>query len=611
MKKLLFLLVFALLLSACGQAPASTTDSTTQPNTTAPEPTGLYDPESLLEQQTGGAVRVYPLENADYTGVSLMGNRLLLHGADGTLQVLMGDLCEPVAQHNTGDTVISAMESNYDTNNQGLAYYAEAEKAVILLNPQMQETSRFALPEDLMGSPMISMDKGEVYYCVPGEIRALSMESGISRLIKSHSYESQSLVNCYFDGALLVCRLTDVYGRTQQLYLDTQNGLTVATDDTLYQMMTYGDRYLGYRFDSGREQIVFGDRSSLPQELLRKENTGFFFNALAMNCVVSYEPTEKGTMLYLHGLAEGETTAQVELESVADPVMIVADQSYVWILAQVEDRLALLRWTPVEGSTRENLVEAVPVYTLENPNEEGLAQSQQRVDQMNKTYAPRINIWQNAVKVTGGYTLVPEHIVRTVESWLTQLESLLSRFSQSFLTQTVDSGIIRIGLVHSIEDGQSWVQFWHEGSCYILISSAADLEDALLRGIGLAIDAHVLCHSRDYDFWDNRNPEGFAYILSSDTSLIPEEALQYLEGESQAFVDKESMTYANLDRATIFGEAMKAGNDQLFAAPYMQTKLLRICEGIREAYNVEKVKEPYPWEQYLTEEMNFSNFNRD
>ena len=62
MKKLLFLLAFALLLSACGQAPASTTESTTQPNTTAPEPTGLYDPESLLEQQTGDGIAVQHLD---------------------------------------------------------------------------------------------------------------------------------------------------------------------------------------------------------------------------------------------------------------------------------------------------------------------------------------------------------------------------------------------------------------------------------------------------------------------------------------------------------------------------------------------------------------------
>lgn len=611
MKKLLSVFALLLLLSACGQLPANTTESTTQPPTTVPEPTGLYDPDSLLEQQTGGAVRVYPLEDNDHIGISLMGNRLLLHRADGTLLVVMGDLCEVVAQYSTGETIIGASGSNYDTNNQGMAYYAEKENAVILLNPQLQETSRFSMSEDMMGSPVISMDNREIYYCVPGEIRAFSMETGISRLIKTHTYENQNLENCYFNGAVILCRLTDASGKTRQLYLDTQTGLTVASDDTLYQLMTYGDNYLGYRFDSGREQIIFGNRQDAPRELIMSQSEGVLSGALAMNSAVSYQTGEKGTVLYLHDLAEAKTAAQVALDNVAEPVMITADSRYVWVLAEVDGQQALLRWTPDEKSEVENQLDTMPVYTLEKPDETGLAQCQTQVDRLNKAYAPRINIWQNAVEVTGGYTLVAEHNVKTLEDRLLRLENLLSQFPELFLGQTVDSGIIRIGLVHSIDDGKNWVQFWENGSCYILVSSGADFEDALLRGIGLAVDAHVLGHSRDYDFWDNRNPEGFSYLLSDDTSLIPEDALQYLEGESQAFIDLDSMTYPNLDRAVFFAEAMKPDNAQLFTAPYMQAKLLRICEGIREAYNVEKVQDAYPWEQYLTEEMNFSNFNRD
>ena len=608
MKKLFIILALVLLLCACGQEPEETTEVTTQPSTAATEPTGLYDPDSSLEQQTGGAVLVYPLEDDRYIGFSQMGNRLLLHKDDGTLQVVMGQLGELVAQYNTGDTILSATGTNFDTNNQGMAYYAESEKAVILLNPQLQETSRFAMPEDMTGKPLISMEKQEIYYCVPGEVRALHMETGISRLIKSHSYEAQSLENCYFEGAVLECHLTDGYGKTQRLYLDAKTGMTLAIDDSLFQLQTVGDRFLGYRFDSGRTQIIFGDLHGQLQELSGVE---YVANGLAMNCAVSYETQGDTTTLYLHDLAEGKTVSQVNLPQVAEPVMILADETYVWILAQVDGQQALLRWSPEKNTAEENLVEKLPVYTLENPDEAGLSQLQKRVDQLNKAYAPRINIWQNAVKVTGGHTLVPEHSVQSLSDLLDRLQALMDRFPTYFLGETVDSGIIRIGLVHSIDDGQPWVQFWQDGSCYILISSDADFEAAAYRGIGLAIDAHVLGHSRDFDFWENRNPEGFTYTLSDDLSLIAEENLPYLEGESRAFVELQSMTYANMDRATIFAEAMKADNAALFATPFMQTKLLRICEGIREAYNVEKVKDAYPWEQYLTEEMNFSNINRD
>ena len=44
---------------------------------------------------------------------------------------------------------------------------------------------------------------------------------------------------------------------------------------------------------------------------------------------------------------------------------------------------------------------------------------------------------------------------------------------------------------------------------------------------------------------------------------------------------------------------MAEENAGVFASETMQKKLRRMCEGIREAYGLEKVKEIFPWEQYL------------
>lgn len=61
------------------------------------------------------------------------------------------------------------------------------------------------------------------------------------------------------------------------------------------------------------------------------------------------------------------------------------------------------------------------------------------------------------------------------------------------------------------------------------------------------------------------------------------------------------MSFPTEDRARIFMAAMQANNAELFAKETLQEKLLCLCEGIREAYNLEDSTEVFPWEQYLEE----------
>ena len=611
MKKLIYVLLALALLCGCAAEPVETTVPT---ETTQPEPTGLYIPESTIEKNTDGAVRACPLED-NYVMLTAMGERLLLGRLDGTLTMLHGELCEVGATMEL-DAAFYTAEFPKDITAQGVAYYSEADHSVVLLNPHLQENRRIAMPEDMVETPVICLQSQQIFYCTPGQIRVLDMQTGISRLIKSHSYPKQYLHGSYFGGEVIRCELIDESNRSEYLFLSTKNGETLGRDDTLYDLQTHDQLFFGHRNDGLISQIMLGNRTESQLYELKLEDVNAVAPALTLGGTVSYECADGSTTLSFHHLKQGKVTSQVTLEGIAGISALTADGNYVWLLATPADsrKQVLLRWDISMTQVSDGEPTLQTLYTSQNPDETGLAACKERADALAKTHGIRIHIWQDAIAQTGDHTLTAEHNTQSITLWLDTLEEVLTRFPEGFLKQTMDRGSIRLCLVRSIDAGSPWMpwtQFWHESSCYILISTEADWEDAALKGIGLAVDAHVLGHSRDYDFWDNRNPEGFTYI-QDETVLTPtEEQKPFLEGEQRAFVDFASMQDPPIDRATIFAEAMKEENAELFAYPGIQSKYLRICEGIREAYNAEKVKDAYPWEQYLTEEMNFSNYDRD
>ena len=147
-RSLTLLLALTMLLAGCQKAaPAAPTE---------PETTGLYDPSHAVEQQTGGAVRVYPLENTEHIGLRTMGNKLLLLRSDGTGLVLQGEYCEVAAEGVTDITNLYA--AIYDIYAQGLAVYQPDTKEVVVRNPQLQEVNRIQLPQDIQGEPAISLE---------------------------------------------------------------------------------------------------------------------------------------------------------------------------------------------------------------------------------------------------------------------------------------------------------------------------------------------------------------------------------------------------------------------------------------------------------------------
>lgn len=585
------LLAVLLLLPGCKKKSAQ---QTTQP-AAEPATNGLYDPAHPVEQQTVGAIRAYPLGGNDYAGITVMGSKLLLLKDDGTARVLQGENCEVLAEGNVG--LASFDGTDHSVSAQGIAVYQHDTKEVVLMNPQLQEVNRFALPQDIQGEPVISLESNEIFYCHAGEIRALNLENSVPRLIKSHIVSDQTLTGCYFDGTVIRCETTDAEGTEAVLYVSAENGLTLSQDPNVFTLETFGSHYFIRRTDNTVVQNIVGTLENGARSLsLQEADEAVFSEALAMNGIVSYRMSETGVELSFHDLTLEQTTAQILLTDMQAPVAIAADKQYVWIIVQEGDQQVLYRWDVTLSALTETVPVIAPLYTALAPDTQGLESCGDVADQFHSDYGVRIRIWEDAVPDSGEYTVVPEHQPAVITSMLTQLEPVLQQFPESFLRKTVRSGWIRIGLVRSIDDGKAWVQYWEDGDCCILISSRADVSQAFLEAVGYGIDSCVIGNSRDYDNWDTLNPEGFTYGAEEYDPAI-------LAGETRAFVNEASLGSPSEDRRQLFIAAVTEGNEELFTSEIMQNKLRRMCEGIREAYGLENKKELYFWEQYLQEPM--------
>lgn len=594
MKKLLALVLALLILTGCaGQTDMESSDQTSASETQKP---GLYTAGSAVEQHTNGAVRRFDLPEGNYSCLAGIGDKLLLAqtGEQTRMTVLAGKDLQPVISAQI-PVDLSAQESRWQATHSGFVYYAEGEKQAVFLDPQLQELNRVEMPEDMQGKPVFSNDGGEIFYCTQGEIRALEVERQISRLLKSHNCNAQELLGSYFDGGILGCRIENTDGNVNIVYLSAENGQTLAADGAITDLYSYGNTYLVLRTDGVVRQRIIGTLETAPSLV---NTDAEMVGALELGGVLGYHGSESGLMLEFYELASGMKTAAVSLEGFELPQAVLADRwtNSIWLLtADLETgRQVLLCWDVRASLTNDQTVCTGTVYTEEAPDETGLKACQDRVDALNKKHGIAIRIWKEAVMTTDGHALVPEYQVTAISNTLDILEQVLDLFPDNFLYKSA-SDKVRFCIVRSIDGGMGSANFWYSGNPFIVVSVGTDIRTDLLRGLGYMIDRRVLRNSYAFDDWDDLNPQGFVY---GDAQTYSE---TYLQGENTAFLSEAAMNSAAEDRSTIFLYAMQSGNAEMFQSENMQRKLLALCEGIRETWNLQWKSQIYTWEQYLTE----------
>lgn len=568
MKRILVLLCALLLLCGCSQAKKAASQSTA-PQT---EPTGAYIADHGVETASGGAVRAYGIGG---TGMAVTSDGVVVWSA-GKLSVYDTDEGKLLYQSASVSDVLAVEEGLVYYENDGISCY----------DYRSEKTRHWDLPEDVQGAFAIGTQTGEIYYGVSGMIYAMNMDSGITRMLKSHSAQEQTITGAYFGGSVIGWETENGIS-----YLSTADGSLLSSEQGIRGLQTQGDSYFVLRLDGMVEQVITGTEDGEP--LLVNLPGEQLVPAFQMNGLLQIS---EDLTLSFYDLTTGQKCAQVTVPEAIGFNAIAAADGFVWILTEN----TLYRWEIAKSPAEDETTYVSTLYTPENPDPEGMAQCQSRVDQMNRDYGVRIHIGADAVSEPGEHVLTMEHQPLAIQAMLDSLEPLLQHFPESFLRKTVASGWVRICLVRSVDNTAQYARYWVDGDCYIAIALDADMTEAFLAGFGGAVDSHILGHSRDLEYWNKANPKGFSYIADG---IVPEEYAQYV---GTHFVDEAAMTYPNEDRARLFYYAMAEGNEELFAQSALQKKLKMLCEGIREAYDLKKSPETFLWEQYLEDSLAYT-----
>ena len=592
MKRLIFILLGILLLTGCR---AQQTVIPENEETVAPtEAVNLYIANSSVEQQTGGAVKAFVPEDANYIGMATMNGNVVLVSDLSKLTLMDAKTGDLGASIKVGET-ISCQDTDFTVSQHGISYYRDDGQELVFLNAQLQQEAKVEIPEGISGHPCVSHTNQEVYYCKDKEVRALHMQTGISRLVKSQVCQNIELVASHLDGTMLACRVIDEQGLESMIYIDSATGQTLDDVNQLTDIQTSGDHYLVSRQEGIVNQQIFG--------ALGGENRTFTLDVpltavFQLGGGYHWYMDEGALVMDFYDFNTGTHRAHARMVGVEEPIAVSADDEYIWFLAMEGQHAMLYRWDISASATGKLYSFAEPLYTRSAPDEEGLQQCAQRAQEMQEKYGIQFHVGKDALTVSGGYELTDEYLVSALSEMLDRIEVLLGKFPEGFLKESLAKGQMHISLLREIGGDKEMVQFYENGDAYVLLQASEKIEENFLHGVAYIIDSHVLGNSRDYDEWKKLNPDEFDYDYNYYLYATREDS-PYLTDETRAFADSYGMTFPHEDRCRLFVHAMMDDNAGRFTSDTMQAKLKRVCQGIREAYGYERDGNTYHWEQYL------------
>ena len=600
MKRILIFLLLPLLLAGCSRPPATGTTPSAAP--TSPEPSGLYAPESELEQSTSGAVRCYPLDDNTYSRIFPLGDELLLLSRDNTRLTLV-----------TGSNLVPSVEKqipfhirHIQTGSKGVAYLDEQSNTLVFLNSTLRETSRMQLPEGSIGTPWLTPEWEALYYCTASGLHRLNMYSGISQLVTEQDSTTQSVTGIYLNGSVVRCEITPPDGAVLTRMISTANGEILWEGTNLCEINSAGQNWFA-RMDQGSvQELLFGHDGQIRNLWLENTFSGIL-SLPEQNTVLTYREASWGNRIYSYDLATGLRTASVRLTGIRNIRCICPEVSGegIWFLAQATGigTDVICHWDPNSSPIEDSTDYTRQHYTRSDPDTQGLQALQTQLQSFKSTHRISIYIGENAAGVPEGLSVETEYLIPAYQRYLPVLEGLLKQFPQDFFAkaaQRTPSGLIHIALVRSLE-GQvpdlPALHFRKDGDIWIVLALDESLEQNFYHSVSHMIETHLLSSSAVLYGWDELNPDGFSYDNDYKKNLDRDETM-YLQGADRSFVDTFSMSFAREDRARILEYACTPGNEDLFRCAILQQKLQMLCTGIREAFHLDGGT--YIWEQYLS-----------
>lgn len=627
MKRFLELLLTCLLLCGCAANTAPEESTALSAETIATEsqatvPVGLYDPDSALEAATGGAVRAYPLDLPECTGLAAMGADLVVfsrtdHGT--TLMKLTGEqlYVDATAQL---DVFLEPESGSVHVSERGISYFDESHQQIVVLDTSLREISRFAAPTDLLGFPLLSASRETLYYCTPSAICALDLEKGINRVLKQIDSPEKSITGLWLGDTVLQCTVSDGDAEEYTLFLSTQTGVILHNRAGTLELTSSADTYYTCIPVGGTQMLLFGHPEEEPTALVPQYLNAFccFLSQEHAAVTIAKESNPSRIILDYYDLESGLRTSSLAMESEGFLRKIVSGgEGLVYFLIQNENSgCTICLWNTSLLPTGDKTDYTGTYYTVEKPDYEGLARCQAYAEEIGSRYGIQVLIWEDATLVQPwDYDMETEYLVPVIWQELEQLDIRLGNYPEGFLeTLAWNFTSLNICLVRQLTgtaesgslDTAVGIQFWQDYDGYIALAAGQDTEHALYHELCHMIDTQVLSRSNAYDSWERLNPEGFSYDLSYIANQ-ERDGSEYLQEDTRAFIDTYSMSFPKEDRARIMEYAMTEGNEAYFCSPIMQAKLKQLCLGIRKAFGLTKSTDTFLWEQYLQESLAYPN----
>lgn len=605
---LVVLLALVLLLGGCSQnvtEPPAPTENTI-PQT--PPVTGIYMPDSAIEDVTDGAIQAFRLSQGTYHDCVMLGDDLLLmhtDGEDGVLTLYRGETLQPVREIR----LIKGATPNardLQINDQGFGYFDAATCSVMFFNYDLQVIGQVAIPETMQGNAWLTPDWKSVYYCTAQGIFVMDLQTGISRLLRELNAAGQQITGGFGNGEVIRCETEAEAGKRNVLLIDTATGVTLRQDARVADLVAWKDLYLMPYQDRGVDVYQFGSGEA-HRLLWPVETDGEHRSLLENGAFLMLRQDWQSCSLAYYDLQTGHRKAEITLEGISRIWGIQGDgKGGVWFFAgNSTGGCWLYRWDSEKSLTGDETDHTTPRYTADAPDTEGLSQLEEKLQELEKKYGINIVIGEAAADFTPkNYVFTPEYLTWIYEQYLPKLEQLLSVFPQDIYTKT-SYGKLQLVLVRSITGDvnlgtlpdRGSMQFWNGDTPVMAVALDGNFAYEFLRSFYLYMENRVLSRSDDLYEWYRQNPAEFAYDEDYVDNFYRTDTT-YMEGEDPYFIDKFSMSYAREDRATIFAYGCLAEGEEYFKTPVLQKKLKRICSAIREAYGLKKSTAQFIWEQY-------------
>lgn len=597
------LLALALLLCGCTGEKTELPDDTTKTTISAQDITSTsLDSQGDNTEQT--AVKSYPLDGIGYYDCFMFDDELVLLrqvSGEGFFSLYHGG--KTVA---LGQGVEPTLEQIQITE-QGIGYFDSKNKAMVFLNTDLVEIGRMYLPEELEGNAWLSPDWKMVYYCTASGICAMDLQTGISRLLKEQTALHQEITGGFGNGTVLRHELEVTEGKKQIHLVDAGSGMALQEGEHLSELVTKEERYFLPQNPQGVRQLRFGTGET-HQVLWPAEAAAQPYMLFENNAVVMAQNSENRTDLSYYDLETGKRTGSITMTNVTEVWGLCADgQEGLWLFGKSADGTEkLYHWNAQMSPANDDAVYTAPWYTLEAPDAEGLAQSVKKATILSSKFGISILTWEDAAAAApADHVFTAEHSAQIYDFYLPKLEKLLSAIPKGFFAQTSGEKL-QFALVNKISGEPSWggmpqsdvLQFWNDDVPVIALVLNEDLERSFYHGVYHLMETQILSKTTALYEWNKLNPSGFNYDNNYATNLGRGDST-YIDGEKRYFIDLFSMSYAKEDRARIFEYACMPGNEELFKSSVLQTKLQRICKGIRTAFGLSKEEDAFLWEQYL------------